>query len=186
MIDWDIVWRDYIGITWSGALGVVLSTIVLYLFFALLMHLSGPRLMANPTVGSFAVLAVIGGVTARATLGEAPTMLGALIVLNTLMVMEYLLGTMRKLPHPLPRRRPTVLMIGGRPVPSGLHRVHLSQRNLWDLLRSHGVLDLGDAELVILETRGDLTVVRRGSTIDRSLIAEVEGRETIPEHLLAG
>src|SRR5690625_7838162 len=70
MIDWNIVWRDFVGISWSGALGVIASSVVLYLFFTLLIHLSGPRLMANPTVGSFVVLAVIGGVTARATLGE--------------------------------------------------------------------------------------------------------------------
>ncbi|MGO2047509.1 MAG: hypothetical protein ACTH2X_09705, partial [Brachybacterium tyrofermentans] len=64
MIDWNIIWRDYLGISWSGALGVVLSAVVLYAFFSLLVQVSGQRLMANPTVGSFVVLAVIGGVTA--------------------------------------------------------------------------------------------------------------------------
>lgn len=186
MIDWDLLWQDHIGITWTGALGVAASTVVLYLFFALLIHLSGPRLMSTPTVASFAVLAVIGGVTARATLGESPTVLGALIVLNTLMVMEYLLGTFRRLPRPLPRRRPIVLMVGGEVIASALRRVHLTPQNLGDLLRSHGVLDLSETELVILEMRGGLTVVRRGSTIDRSLVAEVDGHEAIPEHLLAG
>src|SRR5699024_167276 len=82
MIDWGIIWRDYIGISWNGALGVDASAVVLYIFLSLLVHLSGQRLMANPTVGSFVVLALIGGVTARATLGESPTLLGALIVLN--------------------------------------------------------------------------------------------------------
>src|SRR5699024_4811358 len=95
MIDWGIIWRDYIGISWNGALGVAASAVVLYVFLSLLVHLSGQRLMANPTVGSFVVLALIGGVTARATLGESPTLLGALIVLNTAMLLEWFWGTIR-------------------------------------------------------------------------------------------
>src|SRR5690625_5919239 len=78
--------------------------------------------MAYPTVGSFVVLAVIGGVTARATLGEATTMLGALIVLNTLMVMEYLMGSIRGARRLTTRRRPLVVMVEGRPLLGALRR----------------------------------------------------------------
>lgn len=188
MIDWSIIWRDYIGITWSGALGVAASAVVLYLFFTLLVHLSGPRLMANPTVGSFVVLAMVGGVTARATLGESPTLLGALIVLNTMMLMEWLLGAVGRTVRPLPtrrHRRPSVVMVGGRVVPSALRRRRLTERDLLHRLRIKGVLDLDEVELVILENRGTLTIVRRGARIDASLLADVDGREEIPEHLLA-
>lgn len=188
MIDWNIVWQDYLGITWSGALGVVISAIVLYLFFSLLVHVAGPRLMANPTVGSFVVLAVIGGVAARATLGEAPTMLAALIVLNTLMILDWLVGTMRRTLRPFPRRarrRSTVVMVGGQTVARALHRRRLSERDLLNRLRISGVLDLRQAELVILEDRGSLTVVRQGSAIDAALVEDVDGREAIPDRLLA-
>lgn len=187
MIDWDIVWRDFIGISWSGAVGVAISAVVLYLFFTLLVHLAGPRLMANPTVGSFVVLALIGGVTARATLGEAPTLLGALIVLNTMMVMERVLGTVGRVAGPLsPRthRRPVVVMVAGRTLPGALRRRRMTERDLLNRLRIQGVTDLSTLELVILETRGGLTLLRRGARIDASLVADVEGREEIPEHLL--
>ena len=76
MIDLDLLWHDYLGISWTGAAGVVLSTIVLYLFFSLLVHLSGTRLMATMSTASFVVLAVVGGVSARSMLGESPTMIG--------------------------------------------------------------------------------------------------------------
>lgn len=184
MIDWNIVWRDFVGISWSGALGVIASSVVLYLFFTLLIHLSGPRLMANPTVGSFVVLAVIGGVTARATLGEATTMLGALIVLNTLMVMEYLMGSIRGARRLTTRRRPLVVMVEGRPLLGALRRRHLTPQELLSRLRVNGVKDPCELELVILEIRGSLTIVRRGATIGRSLVADVEGRELIPQRLL--
>lgn len=189
MIDWHIIWRDYVGISWSGALGVILSAVVLYAFFSLLVQISGQRLMANPTVGSFVVLAVIGGVTARATLGESPTLLAALLVVNTLMLLEWLTGMLRSTGRARSLgafRRPTVVMIGGRPVADALRRRRLSERDLLNRLRIAGVLDLSEVELVILESRGTLTIVRQGAMIDASLVAGVDGREAIPERLLAG
>lgn len=189
MIDWNILWRNYLGISWSGALGVILSAVVLYAFFSLLVQISGQRLMANPTVGSFVVLAVIGGVTARATLGESPTLLGALLVLNTLMLLEWLMGTLRRTGRARSMgssRRPIVVMVGGRTVTGALRRRRLSEADLLNRLRIAGVLELGQVELVILENRGTLTIVRQGSTIDALLVADVDGRDGIPERLLAG
>jgi uncharacterized membrane protein YcaP (DUF421 family) len=185
MIDWSLIWRDYIGISGSAVLGVIASTIVLYLFFSLLMQLIGPRLMARPSAGSFVVLAVVGGITARSTLGESPTMLGALIVLSTLALLEYATGRFRRLPLPLHRTRPVVVLVDGETVPEGLRRSSLTERMLRDRLRVSGVLALSDVALVILEVRGTLTIVRRGERIDRALIEEVEGRTAIPTHLLA-
>ena len=77
-------------------------------------------------------------------------------------------------------------MIGGRTVAGALRRRRLSESDLLNRLRISGVLDLQQVELVILENRGTLTIVRQGSTIDASLVAGVEGCEAIPERLLAG
>lgn len=187
MIDLDLLWNDYLGISWTGALGVVLSTIVLYLFFSLLVHLSGTRLMATMSAASFVVLAVVGGVSARSMLGESPTMLGALLVLNTLMVMESLMGTIRRVVRALPaavRRRPSVVMVEGRCVTEALRRRRLTEAGLHDRLRIRGVLDPSEIELVILEERGSLSVVRRGDRIAPALVADVDGSELIPERLL--
>ena len=187
MIDLELLWHDYLGISWTGALGVVLSTIVLYLFFSLLVHLAGTRLMATMGAASFVVLAVVGGVSARSMLGESPTMLGGLLVLNTLMVMEALMGSLRRVTRVLPaavRRRPSVVMLEGRSLVEALHRRRLTESGLHDRLRAGGVLDPAEVELVILEERGSLTVVRRGDRIAPALVEDVEGAELIPERLL--
>lgn len=187
MIDRDLLWHNYLGISLTGALGVVLSTIVLYLFFSLLVRLAGTRLMATLGAASFVVLAVVGGVSARSMLGESPTMLGGLLVLNTLMVMEALMGSLRRVTRALPaavRRRPSVVKLEGRSLAEALHRRRLTESRLHDLLRAGGVLDSAEVELVILEERGSLTVVRRGDRIAPALVADVEGAELIPERLL--
>lgn len=185
MIDWSLLWRDYLGVDATAVLGVVVSTCLLYAFFSLLMQMAGPRLMARPSTGSFVVLAVVGGITARSTLGESPTLLGALIVLVTLVVLEYATGRLRRFTLPLRRTRPVVVLLGGEPVPSALRRSNLTEPMLLDRLRVSGVLDLAEIALVILEVRGSLTVVRRGQSIDRALVEDVEGRAAIPADLIA-
>lgn len=188
MIDWGVVWDDYIGLSLSGALGMLASTVVLYLFLTLLVHVAGPRLMATPSVASFAVLALIGSVSARSMLGDGTTLLGGLLVLNVIMLMEAVLGTIRRSVRLIPERahtRPTVVMIDGRTVAPALRRRRLSERDLRERLRASGVLELHEAALVILEARGSLTVVRRGSRIDRRLVETLEGRDLVPEDLLA-
>ena len=115
-------------------------------------------------------------------------MLGGLLVLNTLMVMEALMGSLRRVTHMLPaavRRRPSVVMLEGRSLSGALHRRRLTESGLHDRLRAGGVLDPAEVELVILEERGSLTVVRRGDRIAPALVADVEGAELIPERLLA-
>lgn len=184
MIDWELLWHDYVGISPTGILGVIASTVVLYTVFSVLMQAIGPRLMARPSTGSFVVLAVVGGITARSTLGESPTMLGAIIVLATLVLLEHATGRIRRVPPLVRRTRPVVVMVDGAEVPEGLRRSRLTRGMLLDRLRVGGVLDPADVALVILEARGTLTVLRRGARIAPELVAHVEGRERIPSRLL--
>lgn len=184
MIDWELLWHDYVGISPTGILGVIASTVVLYTVFSVLMQAIGSRLMARPSTGSFVVLAVVGGITARSTLGESPTMLGAIIVLATLVLLEYATGRIRRVPPLVRRTRPVVVMVDGAEVPEGLRRSRLTRGMLLDRLRVGGVLDPADVALVILESRGTLTVLPRGARIAPELVAHVEGRERIPSRLL--
>lgn len=186
MIDLDPLWPDYLGISWTGALGVVISTIVLYLFFTLLVHHSGTRLMARMSTASFGVLDVVGGVRARSMLGKSPRMLAALLALNTLMVMDALMGTFRRIAPVLPaavRRRLSVVMLEGSSRAEALRRRGLTEAGLHDRLRIGGVLDPAEVELVILEERGGLTIVRRGERIAPGLLAGAEGAELVAERL---
>ena len=52
-----------IGVDGWGALGVVISTTVLYLVYTLVMQLLGPRLMSAPSVLSFTLVALFGALS---------------------------------------------------------------------------------------------------------------------------
>ena len=176
-----------IGISGWGALGVVIATTVLYLVYTLVMHLLGPRLMSAPSVLSFTLVALFGAIAARAMLGNSPTLAGALIAIATLVTLEALLGRIQdgaaKVLH-LRGPRPTVVMVHGHVITPHLSRRHLQADHLMAMLRRAGTHRVEDAELVILENRGSLTIVRAGEKIDAALLADVEGRRLVPEALI--
>lgn len=187
MSDLSVLWSD-IGITGTGVVGVVLATVVLYLLHALVIHLHGPRLMTSPSVFSVSVMALLGALTARAMLGESPTLAGGIIAMATLLVLEPVLGLLRRR---LPSRfrsyapRPTVVMVKGHLVPGLARRRGLRETQLLAMLRRSGVHRTDDAAVVILENRGTLTVVPAGSTIEPRMLEDVTGRGLIPASLLA-
>ncbi len=176
-----------IGASPAGALGVLIASVVLYLVFALILQVAGPRLSANPSMLSFAVMALLGSLVARAILGNTPTLVGGLIAVTTLLVLEYLLGSLRPgIGRVFTRRgpRPTVVMIHGHVLRWQLRHLGLSEAQLLTLLRRGGVRHVIDTDLVILEPRGGLTVVRRGETIDERLVRGVRGAGLVPRSLL--
>lgn len=176
-----------IGASSAGALGVLIASVVLYLVFALILQVAGPRLSANPSMLSFAVMALLGSLVARAILGNTPTLVGGLIAVTTLLLLEYLLGSLRPgIGRVFTRRgpRPTVVMIHGHVLRWQLRHLGLSEAQLLTLLRRGGVRHVIDTDLVILEPRGGLTVVRRGETIDERLVRGVRGAGLVPRSLL--
>jgi uncharacterized membrane protein YcaP (DUF421 family) len=177
-----------IGASPAGALGVLFSSIALYLVFALILQVAGPRLSANPSMLSFAVMALLGSLVARAILGNTPTLVGGLIAVSTLLVLEYSIGRLRLgLDRVFTRRgpRPTVVVVHGHVLHWHLRHLGLRETQLLTLLRRGGVHRVIDTDLAILEPRGGLTVVRRGETIDERLVRGVRGAGIIPRSILS-
>ena len=186
MTFWEGLWWQ-IGLDLPGAVGVLLASIVLYLVFTTILQVAGQRLSANPSVLSVAVMALLGALTARAILGNSPTLVGGLIAVATLLVMEYALGSVRfgaTRRFALRGPRPTVVMIHGHMLTWQLRQVGLLEVQLLAQLRRAGVRHVADADLVIMEPRGGLTIVRRGETIDRRMVRDVRGIGIVPRSIL--
>lgn len=174
-----------IGISPAGALGVFLATVVMYCFFTMLLSIAGPRLNARPTIVTIGVTLLLGAITARAMLGNSPTLFGGLIVLNTLMALELIFRQVQRNLH-LKRFAPQaiVVVIEGTPVSTALHKRALSKQLLLVRLRQAGIHHLHDVALAILEPRGELTIIRTGNSIDQAMLQDVSGADQIPSHLV--
>ena len=173
----DGLW-SHLGISLIGIVSVTIATVILYGVIALVLQAWGQRLRASSSTASLALLTLLGSIAARATLGESPTLLGGLVAIATLLVLEQTFGRWSAL---FPRRRlvatrsPVVLLAQGQIRHRELTRRRMTEEQLLSELRLHGVRDLADVDLVILEPRGRVSVVRAGTQLSPALTRGIRG-----------
>lgn len=104
-----------LGVTPTEGVAVVISTVVMYTVFTVVMYLWGHHLRTSESSFTIAVAALMGGIAARVTLGHTPTLAAGLIALGTLFIMEKLFGTLRATARTSPRSHPHDRRRHGRP-----------------------------------------------------------------------
>jgi uncharacterized membrane protein YcaP (DUF421 family) len=171
----ESVWRE-LAITWPQAAAVAVSTTVLFWVFAGLLAWLGQALNLRVSVMALAVAAVIGAVTARSMLGDAPKLAGGLVALVVLFGWAWAVETAtggrwgRRLP-----KLARAVVVDGQVDDAMLKLSRLRPSDLWVRLRRAGVTRLADVRYAIVENDGSFTVVRAGQDIDRELLAGVAG-----------
>lgn len=176
----------HIGISGVQVIGVVISTSALYLCYAAMLKVLGQRVRSSTSTLSLALATVMGSLVARSMLGDAPTLLGGLVAMTTLVCLEAAFGALRqRLPARRARRqRPIVLLVDGELQHDGLRASRLSERDLAVRMRQQGVLSYARLALVVLEVRGTLTVVPAGQRIEARLVGDVPGAQSLPESVV--
>lgn len=179
------VWA-HLGISFVGAVSVVISSAVLYLCLTAVLRVYGHQLLGGVSTFSLAVTTLLGAIAARAALGDSPTMTGGLVAIGTLLVLERAMGRLAQLLPGLglAHRSPALLMIGDEVCHDELQRSGISPPELRSLLRQRGITAREQVRLVVLEDRGRLTVIRAGEPIDPAFLHDVRGMDRVPPEWL--
>lgn len=178
---------DHFTISVTDGLAVIVATAGLYWVFVLLVRLLGQRALARMSSTDLAVIIVVGSVIGRAALGYTPTLVAGILAMLTLFAMQALAGNLRRLiPTAWPLNNAPVLLMAGKDfVEENLRRIHLDEEEVWPKLREAGIRHRNEVAAVILEPTGEVTVLRRGIPLDRSLLADVRGVEHLPDELFS-
>ncbi|MGO0578095.1 DUF421 domain-containing protein [Ornithinimicrobium panacihumi] len=178
----------YVGITGPGAVGVVISTVVIYFVFGAVLRLWGQRLWSSPRSLDLAVVTVLGAIVGRSTMGHVPTLAGGLLALGTLAMLELVFRGLRRLPLPRLRKpsssgRAMVLAVDGKVRNDALARSGLTLPMLWSALRQAGVSHPSQTSLVVLEPNGRISVLRAGQPVHPRALLGVRGAHTVQQQL---
>ncbi|MCL2653280.1 MAG: DUF421 domain-containing protein [Propionibacteriaceae bacterium] len=165
-----------LGVTGWQVVSLVIGATVLFWVFTLVISFFGQRVLVGVSGSSVALMMLVGAVTARAMLGENPTMTAGIIVLAVLFFWEGVFAFLRRHMHrSTPGRDARCVLQDGVIDEEALRHAHLSHGDLVVRLRRAGVMRLQDVNLAIIERNGSLTVVRAGQPVDDEFLADVEG-----------
>lgn len=144
-----------------------MRTAGVYVVILLGLRLAGKREIGQMTVFDLVVLLLLANAVQNAMVGPDTSLAGGLLAAIVLLVLNAVVARLR-LRWPVLRRvvegSPTLLVLHGEVLTDHLKRERLDEETLEAALREHGVGDLSDVEMAVLEIDGSISVVPVGGT----------------------
>ena len=148
-------------------LAIILRTVVVYLIILIGLRLAGKREIGQMTIFDLVMLLLIANAVQNAMVGPDTSLTGGILAAVVLLAMNYLIARMR-LYFPAVRRlvegTPTLLVLHGEVMTRNLNREGLDQEMLETALREHGIAQISDVEMAVLEVDGSISVVPIGTS----------------------
>lgn len=125
------------------------------------------RTLAQLGAFDFAVAVAVGAIIGRAATSSSTSFATGSVALVTLLVAHRAVSVLRRRGwlNGLVDQPPRVLVAHGEVRDDALTRAGLTVRDVYALLREHGVIRLDDVAYLLYETRGAVTLVRRGEDV---------------------
>lgn len=149
----------------TPAWDIVLRTVVIYLVLLVGLRLAGKREIGQMTVFDLIVLLLIANAVQNAMVGPDTSLLGGVLAAIVLIALNALVARL-SLRFPRLRRlvegEPTLIVLHGKTIKPNLRREGLDEEILAAALREHGLSELKEVEMAVLETDGTISVIPAG------------------------
>ena len=141
---------------------IVGRTVIVYAALLVGLRLAGKRELGQMTPFDLVVILLIANAVQNAMVGSDTSLTGGLIAAGVLVTANYGLAAARER-LPWLRRAvegtPTLLINDGKLVREHLRREGLDEDEVMMAIREHGVADVKDVRIAVLETDGSISIV---------------------------
>lgn len=167
-------------------LELVLRSALVYVAFLIALRLSGKRELGQFTIFDLALVLLAANALQPAMTGPDQSIAGGFVIIATLFTLNRLVALARHRSQRLRRildYSPTPIARDGRWIDEAIDREDLDQQDLEAAIREHGLEDVREVKLAVLEHDGSISVVpMRGSSVTlrsrRRRYRRKEGGET--------
>lgn len=151
----------------SSAIGIIIRTVIVYLIILAGLRLSGKREIGQMTIFDLVVLLLLANAVQNAMVGPDTSLLGGIIAALVLILVNALVARLR-LTWPGLRKlvegTPTLLVLHGEVIPEHMRREGIDEESLLAAIREHGMSEIKDVEMAVLEIDGSISIVPTGGT----------------------
>lgn len=145
------------------AVQIALRTGVIYLVVLIGVRLSGKREVGQMTPFDLTLLLLLSNSVQNAMTGPDTSLIGGVIAATTLLVLNYLIGTLSGVNRKFRRLvegEPSLLIHDGKPIETHMARERVSMDELERAVREHGIAKCSDVALAVLEVDGSISCLK--------------------------
>ena len=146
------------------------------------MRVFGQRTLSRLSSFDVAAIIAMGAVIGRAILGDTPTLAAGTLGLATLLILQALTGFGRRFGfvRNVVNSPAVVLMAGSEILTDNLSKSHVDHDELIAKLRSAGIRNRDEVACALLESTGQISIIRRGAPISEEMLTGVVGADRVP------
>ena len=141
---------------------IIVSTIAVYLFIVFGIRIFGKKELAQLSVVDLVFILLISNAVQNAMLGPDSTLSGGLVAATTLFVFNYVF---KYLQYQFPKfgkvveGDATMLVYNGKMIIEHMKKAKISEEELMEAIREHGVATVKEVDLAVLEVDGSISVL---------------------------
>ena len=141
---------------------ILLRTTLVYVLILVGLRLAGKREIGQMTVFDLVVLLLLANAVQNAMVGPDTSLIGGVLAALMLLVLNGLVAQLRLRWPRLGRiieGSPTLLVLHGKVLTSHLRHEGIDQETLEAALREHGIAEVSEVEMAVLEIDGSISIV---------------------------
>ncbi len=160
-------WSKWFLIDWQVALAVIMSATAVYVALIVYTKLMGLRSFAKLSSYDFAMTVAMGSILASTVLSKSPALLKGLLAIAILFVLQGSISVLRRKSsafRKLVDNQPIVLMAHGEFFWDNIKEAKMSKSDLAEVLRKNGIKAKSEVFAMVMETTGDMSVIKTSDT----------------------
>src|SRR5665811_2231122 len=141
---------------------IIVSTLAVYLFIVIAIRLFGKKELAQLSVVDLVFILLISNSVQNAMVGPDSTLSGGLVAASSLFIVNYILKYFQyRFPKfgKIVQGDATMLIYQGKMLKTHMKNVKISEDELMEAVREHGVASVRDVDLAIMEVDGSISVL---------------------------
>jgi uncharacterized membrane protein YcaP (DUF421 family) len=141
---------------------IALRSLVVFAAFVVVLRVAGKRELGQFTLTDLVLILLVANAVQPAMTGPDSSLIGGIVIIVTLFVANVVLSLLRVRWSPVRKfleGQPALLARDGQWSPATMRREGIDIEEAMAALREHGVKDVADTDLVMLEDDGTISVV---------------------------
>ena len=158
--------------SWESIIRTIVITVLAYTLLIFLLRVSGKRTLSKMNAFDLIVTIALGSTLATVMLSKDVALIDGVLAFSLLIFLQYIItyfSARYKAVSHLVKATPTLLVYKGEMLRQVMKKERVAEDEIYAILREKGIGSLSEADAIVLETDGSLTVIKKVPTLNNKV-----------------